>query len=129
VAYGRHNAISVLAAAEDGNILHAPDTYMEKIAVGPEAKDVIDLCDSVEANLHRIAQAKNFDVSDLTVVVLDRERHKDLIAQIRKVGARIHLILDGDVLKAGEDPKPFLSPAGCLFFHGVHTPFCLLSAT
>jgi fructose-1,6-bisphosphatase II len=100
VAYGRHNAISVLAASEDGNILHAPDTYMEKIAVGPEAKDVINLCDSVEANLRRIAQAKNFDVSDLTVVVLDRERHKDLIAQIRKVGARIHLILDGDVSAA-----------------------------
>jgi fructose-1,6-bisphosphatase II len=100
VAYGRPNAISVLAAAEKGNILHAPDTYMEKIAVGPEAKDVIDLCDSVEQNLKRIAKAKNYNIDDLTVVVLDRERHKDLISRIRKIGARIHLILDGDVSAA-----------------------------
>jgi fructose-1,6-bisphosphatase II len=100
VAYGRHNAISVLAAAEKGNILHAPDTYMEKIAVGPEAREVIDLCDSVEANLKRIAKAKNYDISDLTVVILDRERHKDLISRVRKTGARIQLILDGDVSAA-----------------------------
>jgi fructose-1,6-bisphosphatase II len=100
VAYGRNNAISVLAAAEAGNILHAPDTYMEKIAVGPEAKDVIDLNDSVEANLKRIAKAKHYDITDLTVVILDRERHKDLISRVRKVGARIHLILDGDVSAA-----------------------------
>jgi len=100
VAYGRHNAISVLAAAQKGLILHAPDTYMEKIAVGPEARDVIDLGDSVEANLKRIAKAKNYEITDLTVVILDRERHKDLISQVRKTGARIHLILDGDVSAA-----------------------------
>ncbi len=100
VAFGRQNAISVLAAAEDGNILHAPDTYMEKIAVGPEARDVINLCDSVEANLKRIAESKNYDITDLTVVILERERHKELISQVRKAGARIHLILDGDVSAA-----------------------------
>jgi fructose-1,6-bisphosphatase II len=100
VAFGRHNAISVLAAAEAGNILHAPDTYMEKIAVGPEAKDVIDLGETVETNLKRIAKAKNYDITDLTVVILERERHKDLISRVRKVGARIHLILDGDVSAA-----------------------------
>ena len=100
VAFGRHNAISVLAAAEAGNILHAPDTYMEKIAVGPEAKDVIDLGESVETNLKRIAKAKNYDITDLTVVILERERHKDLISRVRKTGARIHLILDGDVSAA-----------------------------
>jgi fructose-1,6-bisphosphatase II len=100
VAYGRHNAMSVLAAAESGNILHAPDTYMEKIAVGPEAADVIDLCDSVEQNLERIAKAKGYDINDLTVVVLERDRHKELISRIRKAGARIHLILDGDVSAA-----------------------------
>jgi fructose-1,6-bisphosphatase II len=100
VAYGRQNAISVLAAAEKGNILHAPDTYMEKIAVGPQAADAIDLCDSVEQNLKRIAKAKNYDINDLTVVILERERHKDLISRVRKVGARIQLILDGDVSAA-----------------------------
>lgn len=100
VAFGRHNAISILAAAPKGNIRHVPDLYMEKIAVGPEAADVIDLCDSVEHNLKRIAKAKGYDINDLTVVVLDRERHKELISQVRKTGARIHLIVDGDVSAA-----------------------------
>jgi fructose-1,6-bisphosphatase II len=100
VAYGRHNAMSVLAAAEQGNILHAPDTYMEKIAVGAEAAGVVDLCDSVEQNLERIAKVKCYDINDLTVVVLERERHKELIGRIRNTGARIHLIMDGDVSAA-----------------------------
>jgi fructose-1,6-bisphosphatase II len=100
VAYGRHNAMSILAAAEKGNILHAPDTYMEKIAVGPEAAEVIDLCNSVEQNLDRIAKAKGYDINDLTVVILERERHKELISRVRQAGARIHLILDGDISAA-----------------------------
>ncbi len=100
VAYGRPNAIAVLAAAERGKILHAPDTYMEKLAVGPDAKDVIDLDDTPEANLKRIAKAKNFEIEDLTVVILDRDRHEDLIKRVRATGARIKLIADGDVSAA-----------------------------
>jgi fructose-1,6-bisphosphatase II len=97
VAYGRPNAISVLAAAPKGTILHAPDIYMDKIAVGPEARGVIDLDAAVEDNLKAIADAKNMEVKDLMVVVLDRERHTKLINEIRKAGARIRLITDGDI--------------------------------
>jgi fructose-1,6-bisphosphatase class II len=97
VAYGRPNAISVMAAAPKGTMLHAPDTYMDKIAVGPEAIGVIDLDASVEKNLKAIAKAKKMDVRDLMVIVLDRDRHEKLIEDIRKTGARITLISDGDV--------------------------------
>lgn len=100
VAYGRNNALSVLAAADQGNFLHAPDTYMEKIAVGPEAKDAIDLNLSPEENLERIAEVKGYSVENLTVVILERDRHKKLIERVRKTGARIKLILDGDVSAA-----------------------------
>lgn len=99
-ATGGQNALAVLALAEDGGFLHAPDTYMEKIAVGPEAADVIDLNLPVEENLHRVAEAKGFAIQDLTVVILERERHEDLITRVRKAGARIHLIADGDVSAA-----------------------------
>ncbi|MDD5086888.1 MAG: class II fructose-bisphosphatase [Candidatus Nanoarchaeia archaeon] len=97
VAYGRPNAISVLAASPKGTILHAPDIYMDKIAVGPEARGVIDLDAAVEENLKAVADAKNMKVKDLMVVVLDRERHTKLISEIRKAGARIRLITDGDI--------------------------------
>lgn len=100
VAFGRNNALSVLAAADNGNFLHAPDTYMEKIAVGPEAADAVDLDLSVEENLGRIAEAKGYDVKNLTVVILERDRHKELIKKVRASGARIKLILDGDVSAA-----------------------------
>lgn len=100
VAYGRNNAISVLAAAERGNFLHAPDTYMEKLAVGPEAVDVIDLDLTPEENISKIAAAKGYDIEDLTVAILERDRHKDLITRVRNTGARIKLILDGDVSAA-----------------------------
>lgn len=100
VAYGRSNALSVLAAAESGNFLHAPDTYMEKIAVGPDAREAIDLDLTPEENLERIAEAKGYDVSSLTVVILERDRHKELISRVRATGARIKLILDGDVSAA-----------------------------
>ncbi len=100
VAYGRPNALSVVAVAPRGQFLHAPDTYMEKIAVGPAAIGAIDIRRSPEENLHAVAEAKGLPVHDLTVAILDRERHEQLIARVRKVGCRIHLIPDGDVSAA-----------------------------
>jgi fructose-1,6-bisphosphatase II len=100
VAYGRPNALSVIALAPRGHFLHAPDTYMEKIAVGPGATKAIDLNRTVEENLESVAAAKGYQLEDLTVVVLDRPRHEELIRRIRKTGARIHLIPDGDVSAA-----------------------------
>ena len=100
VAYGRPNALSVIALAQRGHLLHAPDTYMEKIAVGPKAAGAIDLNRTVEENLEAVAAAKGYDLEDLTTVVLDRPRHEDLIRRIRLTGARIHLIPDGDVSAA-----------------------------
>lgn len=100
VAKGLSNAISVVAVAPKGCLLHAPDMYMKKIAVGPRAKGSIDINASVEENLINIAKALNKDISDLTVTMLDRPRHNDLIASIRKVGARIKLFRDGDVAAA-----------------------------
>lgn len=99
-AYGRPNALSVIAMAERGKLLHAPDIYMAKIAVGPTAKGVIDLDRSPTDNLKAIADAKGVYVEDLTAVVLERDRHADLINEIRKAGARVHLISDGDVSAA-----------------------------
>jgi fructose-1,6-bisphosphatase class II len=99
-AKGGNNSISVIAIAEDGNFLHAPDTYMEKIAVGPEAASAIDLSMPATQNLKEIARAKKTDVDKLTVVILDRPRHADLIAEVRRSGARIQLIGDGDVSAA-----------------------------
>lgn len=99
-AIGGDNALTVIAIADKGNFLNAPDTYMEKIVVGPEAKGVIDLDFSPTENLHRIAAAKKCEVSDLTVIILDRPRHKGLIEEVRHAGARIKLIRDGDVSAA-----------------------------
>ncbi|HEY7514046.1 MAG TPA: class II fructose-bisphosphatase [Vicinamibacteria bacterium] len=99
-ATGAANAIAVLAAAEKGGLLHAPDIYMEKIVVGPSSKGKVDLRAPVEDNLKAIAQALDRDVNDLVVIVLDRPRHEKLISDIRKAGARIRLIGDGD-LSAG----------------------------
>lgn len=99
-ANGGYNSISVIAVAEEGNFLHAPDTYMEKIAVGPEAANAIDLAASPTENLKEIAKAKKTSVDHLTVVILDRPRHADLIAEVRRAGARIQLIGDGDVSAA-----------------------------
>ncbi|MBT9153196.1 MAG: Fructose-1,6-bisphosphatase class 2 [Firmicutes bacterium] len=100
VAKGLPNAIAVLAVAEKGGLLHAPDMYMEKLAVGPEAKGCIDLDAPIEHNLARVAAAKGKKVEDLTVVILDRERHANIIRQVRAAGARIKLITDGDVAPA-----------------------------
>ncbi|NPV44057.1 MAG: class II fructose-bisphosphatase [Firmicutes bacterium] len=100
VAKGLPNAISVVAVAERGCLLHAPDMYMEKIAVGPKAAGKIDLNAPVLENLKAVADALNKSIGDLTVVILDRERHEKLIREVRKAGARIKLITDGDVAPA-----------------------------
>lgn len=97
VAFGRPNAISVLAAAPQGTLLGAPDIYMDKIAVGPLARGAVDLDASVEQNIRSVASSLNKSVGEVTVVVLERERHEKLISEIRKVGARILLISDGDI--------------------------------
>ncbi len=99
-ALGANNAISVLAAAERGGLLNAPDIYMDKIVVGPSCRGVVDLDAPVRENLKNIARRLGRDIEDLTVIVLDRPRHKKLIADVRETGARIRLISDGD-LSAG----------------------------
>jgi fructose-1,6-bisphosphatase class II len=99
-ATGANNAIAVLAASDKGGLLNAPDIYMEKICVGPSAKGRVDLNAPVADNLHAIAKALDREVEDLVIIVLDRPRHERLIAEIRRVGARIRLIGDGD-LSAG----------------------------
>jgi len=99
-ATGGPDSIAVIALAEDGQFLNAPDTNMQKIAVGPEARGLIDLRESWTWNLERIAKAKKRKVQDLTAIILDRDRHSDLIAEVREAGARIRLIGDGDVSAA-----------------------------
>jgi fructose-1,6-bisphosphatase class II len=99
-ATGAPNAIAVLAASEKGGLLHAPDLYMEKIIVGPACKGAVELDAPVTDNLRSVAKRLDRDVEDLVVIVLDRPRHEELINDIRKAGARIRLIGDGD-LSAG----------------------------
>ncbi len=96
-AHGGVGAISVIAIAERGNFLHAPDTYMEKISCGPAARGKISLDKSPEENIRAVAEVLNKKVADVTVVILDRPRHEELIQKVRKTGARIRLIGDGDV--------------------------------
>ncbi|HYE51599.1 MAG TPA: class II fructose-bisphosphatase [Azospirillaceae bacterium] len=97
-AKGGPNALAVVAMAEAGGFLNAPDVYMDKIAVGGGLPDgVVDLDEKVEANLKNLARAKGADVSELVVCILDRPRHAELIARVREAGARIMLISDGDV--------------------------------
>jgi fructose-1,6-bisphosphatase II len=104
---GMPNAIAVLAATERGAMFDPSAVfYMEKIAVGPEAADVIDLDAPVEENIRRVAKAKHTDVSDVTVCILDRARHADLVKQVRQAGARIHFISDGDVAGAISAARP-----------------------
>lgn len=100
VAKGLPNALSVVAVAPRGCLLHAPDMYMDKIAVGPRAKGSININASVEENLFNVAKALNKDISDLTVTVIDRPRHDKLLKKIRETGARIKLFSDGDVAAA-----------------------------
>lgn len=97
-ALGMPNAISVIAVAERGSMFFpGAALYMDKIAVGPEAVDAIDIEATPTENVERVAEAKGVEVNDLTVVVLERDRHDDLIAELRDAGARVNLIRDGDV--------------------------------
>lgn len=96
-ATGGPGALSVVAVAEKGNFLFAPDTYMDKIAVGPKAAGVISLEKSPTENIEAVAKALSKEVSETTVVILDRPRHEALIKEVRATGARIRLISDGDI--------------------------------
>jgi len=100
VALGRRDAISVIAAAPQGCLLHAPDIYMDKIAVGPKAKGVIDLDSSVKQNITNVAEALDKPVEETRVIILERDRHSDLVQSIRDTGARIYSIPDGDIMGA-----------------------------
>ena len=101
LALGRPNAVSVVGVAERGSMFDpGPVFYMDKIAVGPAAVGAIDMNASVETNLREIARANRKDMEDITVVVLDRERHVELIREIRETGARIRMLSDGDVAGA-----------------------------
>jgi len=98
---GLGNAIAVIAVSERGTMFNpGPCVYMEKIAVGPECRGVIDVTASVTENLEAVAKAKGESVRDVTAVILDRDRHSDLIAEVRETGARIRLIRDGDIIGA-----------------------------
>lgn len=99
-ARGGAGATSVIALAHKGNFLHAPDTYMDKIAVGPMAKGSIDIDAPAKENIKSVAKALRKNVSELTVMILDRPRHEKLIQEVRDTGARIYLIRDGDVSAA-----------------------------
>jgi len=133
-ATGSESAISVLAAAEEGGLLNAPDIYMNKLIVGPSNRGNVDINAPVETNLKAIARGLNRDVEDLVIIVLNRDRHNDLIAQIRKAGARIKLISDGDlsagisaamrgtgvhaVMGIGGAPEGVLTAAACRCLNG-----------
>jgi fructose-1,6-bisphosphatase II len=100
VATGSANAITVLAASERGGLVHAPDTYLEKLCVGPLVAGHVDITLTPTENIHRIAEALRRRPADITVIILDRPRHEQLIADVRATGARIKLITDGDLSAA-----------------------------
>jgi fructose-1,6-bisphosphatase II len=100
VATGQGGALTVLAASETGGLTNAPDTYLEKLAVGPVVAGCVDITLPPAENVRRIAEALRRKASDITIVILDRERHEQLIAEVRGTGARIRLISDGDVSAA-----------------------------
>jgi fructose-1,6-bisphosphatase II len=100
VAHGQSNAITVLAASERGGLLNAPDTYLEKLCVGPIAAGHVDIAHSPTDNVNAIATALGRRVADITIVILERPRHEALIAEVRAAGARIKLISDGDLSAA-----------------------------
>ena len=126
-ALGRANAIAVLAVSDRGTMFNpGPCVYMEKIAVGPDCVGVVDINAPVTANLEAVAKAKGEHVRDITVVILDRDRHNDIIGEVREAGARIRLIPDGDVAGAistawadtGADVLMGIggTPEGCLLY-------------
>jgi fructose-1,6-bisphosphatase II len=98
--HGQNDAITVIAAAPKGSLLHAPDMYMEKIATGPEAKGAININRSLEENLYAVAEAKGKKVNELTVIIQGRERHQSMIDQIRTLGGKVLLFEEGDVIPA-----------------------------
>lgn len=100
VADGGWNALTVIAIADRGNLLHAPDMYMDKIAVGPEAKGLVDLDASVTENVKAVAKAKNKSVEEVTVTLLKRDRNQHIIDEVRELGARIKFVDNGDVAAA-----------------------------
>src|SRR3954465_16069928 len=100
VATGQGGALTVLAASEEGGLTNAPDTYLEKLAVGPVAAGCVDIRLPAADNCHRIAEALRRKVSDIPGIILGRPRHAELIAEVRGTGARIKLISDGDVSAA-----------------------------
>ncbi|PIZ63396.1 fructose-bisphosphatase class II [Candidatus Roizmanbacteria bacterium CG_4_10_14_0_2_um_filter_39_13] len=100
VAFGRYNATTLVTTGPKGSLLSAPDTYMDKIAVGPTARGVIDLDASVRDNIEKVAKALGKNVGEVTVSMLDRPRHEGLIQEVRQAGARVRLITDGDVAVA-----------------------------
>lgn len=100
VAKGLGNAMSVIAIAGKGRLLHAPDMYMEKLAVGPELAGMLNLLDPIEVNIRRAADRLGKKVADLTVMILDRQRHRELIGRLRRIGVRIKFLYAGDVAGA-----------------------------
>ena len=107
-ANGGQSSLAVIAFANRGGFLHAPDVYMDKIAVGPNLPQmVVDLDNSPKVNLANLAKAKKCSISDLTIIILKRDRHQELIAKVREAGARVKLISDGDIAAviACSDPK------------------------
>ncbi|MCX7883819.1 MAG: class II fructose-bisphosphatase [Caloramator sp.] len=100
VARGLPNALAVVALSSKGGLLHAPDMYMEKIAVGPKAKGCVNLDAPLSENIKNVARALSKSVEDITVIMLDRERHNHLMDEVRRVGARMKLIGDGDIAAA-----------------------------
>jgi fructose-1,6-bisphosphatase II len=107
MAKGMPNALAVLAVAERGAMFDPSAVfYMEKLAVGPEAADVIDITAPIAENIRRVAKAKHIDVTDVTVCILDRPRHEHLVHEVREAGARIHFISDGDVAGAISAARP-----------------------
>ena len=105
-ATGGFNALSIIAFAERGGFLRCPETYMEKIVVGPEGRNAIDLDRPPSENLRALADAKGVYVADLTVAILDRPRHERLVTEVRRAGARIKLLTDGDVAAGIATAKP-----------------------
>ena len=115
-ARGDPNAMTVFAAAPKGTLLHAPDTYMDKIAVGQKCMGAVDLDASVEQNLKAVAKKLDKPLDEVTVMILDRERHRQLIEEVRKVGCRIMLIRDGDIAGA---IAPALEDSGIDILMGI----------
>ncbi|CAH0122547.1 class II fructose-bisphosphatase [Paenibacillus sp. MSJ-34] len=116
IANGQENSTTVIAAAPRGSLLHAPDMYMEKIAVGPKAVGSIDIQAPLIVNLRNVARAVNKELSDMTVMVQQRERHQGIIEEIRSLGAKIVLFHDGDVTCA---IAPAMETLGVDMFVGV----------